>query len=51
MQRTYLMAVAVLVALVCLSEGCNIGEVREVSVRIDGGEGGEKLKDLAMSSA
>ncbi|MYF92524.1 MAG: DUF2807 domain-containing protein [Gemmatimonadetes bacterium] len=44
MQRTHLMAVAVLVALVCLSEGCNIGEVREVSVSIDGGEGGEKVK-------
>ena len=42
MRRTYLIAVAVLVALVCLSGGCVIGEVS-----IDGGEkigGGEKIK-------
>ena len=42
MRRTYLIAVAVFVALVCLSGGCAIGEVS-----IDGGEkigGGEKIK-------
>ena len=42
MQRTYLIAVAVLVALICLSGGCVIGEVS-----INGGEkidGGEKIE-------